>query len=176
MLETLPENVVTNLAKFPGPLTLHPSMRKWGLILLGMTCVVALGAVFLFLFITDGGAIFLVAGALSVFYGGFVSLGVALALAARRVWLRLDADGFECCFPGKNARKSWRNVDEFGATPAGYWTYVTYSDDEPAKWWHLNRNIYFGGRAWLPDTFGLDARHLAALMNGWRARALTGRD
>ena len=159
------------LGQFPGPIKLVPSTLKWIPILVGMTFVVALGAIFVFLFFLDGGVILLPIGLLLFFYCGFVVLRSMLAFASGRMWLTLDEHGFAYRFPGHDGRATWDGVAEFEVWPVQYLNYVTYADGKPTRWWQLNR-LYFGGGTWIPDTYGLGAENLAALMNAWRKRAL----
>jgi hypothetical protein len=52
-------------------------------------------------------------------------------------------------------------------------TALTFEDSAKAKWWELNRILFYGGGQRLPNVTDLDDEDLAQLVNLWRARALT---
>src|SRR5262249_31080926 len=170
-----PEKVVEILNQFPGPVMLYPSKLKWTLLLLGMLFIIALGAWGLWMFVTEGGLLYLLIAGVLFFYCGFQAIRVAIALISGAMWLRLDAQGFEFRFPGRQVRRGWDDVAEFTTRTANWWSYVVYTDRTPAKWRELSRLLFFGGNAWLPDTYGLGAKNLADLMNAWRKSALQRR-
>jgi hypothetical protein len=170
-----PEKVAEILNQFPGPVMLYPSKLKWTLLFLGVPFIIVLGAWGLWLFVTEGGLLHLLIAVVLFFYFGFRATLVAIAFITGTMWLRLDAQGFEFRFAGRHVRRGWDDVAEFTTRTANYWSYVVYTDRTPAKWWELSRILLFGGNAWLRDTYGLGARNLADLMNGWRKSALQRR-
>jgi hypothetical protein len=174
--DDLSQKAAEILGRFPGPVTLHPANLKWTLISIVLILVGPLGASELWLFVTEGGWFQLFSAGVFL-YVGFFGIRAAIALVTGSMWLKLDAEGFEFQFPGHNLRREWQDVAEFSIWPTTYWTFVTFADRIPAKWWppklwDLNRILAFGDRSWLHDTYGLRAKDLADLLNAWRAAAL----
>jgi hypothetical protein len=161
------DNAVDILARFPGPVTLYPSRRKWGLVLLG-------AAIF-----TAGGIWMIQRGDSAGWYvtiffglGTLIAIAVMLPGAGR---LTLDQDSFEAKTLFRGYRIRWADTRGFEAKrifpPLGQ-RLVVY--DYLPKHGPLNAiNVSIAGRnAGLGDNYGLSADNLARLMAQWRERAL----
>jgi len=154
------------LARFPGPVTLDASRRKWALVLLG-SALFAAGGVWM---LVDGEAkgwfVF------AVFGPGTIVAAVALLPGACA--LTLDQDGFETTTLFRRSRWDWRGVTGFNVisvpkTLVGF----DHSGLNERRVAQLNAAV-FGSSAALPDTYGLRSENLALLMALWRDRAMAG--
>ncbi len=156
------------LSRFPGPVTLHPSRKKWLLVFLG-------GAVF-----SAGGILMIRSGetvgwAVLVFFAlvAIVAAAVMLPGAGRLV---LDRAGFEAKVLFRGYRKRWSDTRGFVATTIpgpGNTRLVAYDDLTQGGGMMNDLNVAITDRnAALGDTFGLSADDLARLMEQWRERAL----
>ena len=156
------------LSRFPGPVTLYPSRRKWLLVLL---VGLVLGA---------GGVLMLRAGEwlgwLSLVFFAVVSLTALAAMLPGSSRLRLDKDGFEVRMLFRGSRKRGAETSEFGAAPippSGQ-VFVVFDDLTTTHKTLAGISTAIVGRnGALPDTFGLAAEDLAQLMTEWRRRALS---
>jgi hypothetical protein len=157
------------LAKFPGPVTLSVSRRKWFLMLVGSGAFTAAGIAMASSNASTGwpGAIFF----------GLCTVVATVMLLPGAGMLRLDRDGFEVTSLFRRHRSRWPDTRGFesAAIPPSMIHRVVYDDanlsGKSIAW--LNAMIA-GHNAGLPDTFGLSsARDLADLMTRWRERALT---
>jgi hypothetical protein len=154
------------ISRFPGPLRLVPSRRKWLLVLAGCLAFVTIGIFFR----GDNPVV----GWLSI---AFFGLGVPVAgamLLPGAAGLVLDADGFDVTNMFRRYRVRWINVTGFtvASVPPSLNKMVVY--DDAAGKHNLLGEISTGlvGRnAGLPDTYGMAAADLAQLMAGWRERA-----
>jgi hypothetical protein len=155
------------LARYPGPVTLYPSRRKWLLVLAG-------GLAF-----TVGGIMMVRSGDVTGWFViAFFGLGSIIALAAMLPGagsLTFDRDGFaaKTLFRGHRAR--WADATGFIAVgiPPSMQRMVCYDDASVTSSALASANVAITGRnAALNDTFGLSADDLAQLMIGWRERAL----
>jgi len=161
------ETVAEILNQFPGPVMLYPSKLTWvPNVVTIVPFMIALGAWGLWMFVTEGGLVYLLAGWLL-----FEAIRVTIGFMTGAMWLRLDAQGFEFRFAGPRVRRDWDDVAEFTTTMFNWWWFVVYADRTPAKWWELSRILFFRN-AWFRDTYGLSAKDLADVMNAWRERAL----
>jgi hypothetical protein len=157
----------TILARFPGPVTIYPSRRKW-LLLFGGCALFAAGGVMM---VQSGERMgWLVLG----FFGlcAFIPLVMMLPGSARLV---LDRDGFEYRTLFKSRRSLWRNTGNFGWAniPPGNVKLVVF-DDVSASGMSADLNAGITGRnSALSDTYGFAAADLADLLEAWRARAVT---
>jgi hypothetical protein len=171
LVTELPPDVKEILGQWPEPVVLRPDKAKWLLLTLGMLFCIWLGAVgwsvvpenwfYLFLF----GFIIVV--------GIFGVIGGVIAIATGAMWLRLDTSGFECrwwLWP-KPKRWKWDAISEFSIVTTRQVSVVVFGDQTRPRWWELNR-LSYGGRQYLPDTYGLGSENLAILMNVWRERVL----
>ena len=155
------------LARYPRPVTLYPSRRKWLLVLAGC-------AVF-----TAGGIAMVRSGdqtgwfVLAFFGLGAIVAGVAMLPGAGR--LTFDRDGFEAKTLFRSHRARWADATGFIAVgiPPSMQRMVCYDDASVIPGALASANVAITGRnAALNDTFGLSADDLAQLMIGWRERAL----
>lgn len=145
---------------------LHSSRLKWSLIALGCLCGVSICALFLVGGRSDWQ---LYAGVL--FFGA--GLLVAGWLLARPGTLILDPGGFRFSGlrPGPFVR--WSSVERFKVgTPAAFskMVYYDYKPEERPYLAAVSRRLA-DADAGLPDTYGLEAGDLAALMEAFRSRA-----
>jgi hypothetical protein len=179
LLSQPPEPPQVLLGHFPGPVELHVPQRKTALILIGI--VIFGGACLYYLYREPP------PGALATAFLWFCVVALALLLPfvayqlSRGASLRLEGDGFRIKQPWKWRFVLWRDASEFGIgstaiieqVEGGWSTVVTYDDknvgQSKSSW--FNRSIV-GRNSYLPDTYGLSAKDLQTLMNGWRERAL----
>jgi len=167
-----PEKLAEILNKFPGPVMLYPSKLMWiPNLLVVMPFMVGLGVWGLWMFVTEGRLFDALLGGFLFFEWMRRTTGFIIGA----MWLRLDAHGFEARFAGPRVRRDWKDVAEFVPWMIRWWPFVVYTDRTPAKAWELSRILYFGGKAWFRDTYGLSPKDLAELMNAWRDRALAQR-
>jgi hypothetical protein len=166
------------LQRFPGPVELHVPQRKTALI--AVCVVIFAGVCWAYLQAEQPG--FLVA---ALIWFCLIALVLSVPLLVyqliRGASLRLEGDGFRIKQPWKWRFIRWKDASEFGIGSTaiveqvkGDWsTVVTYDDAtiDEGNVSALSRSIV-GRNSALPDTYGLSAEDLQALMNGWRARAL----
>jgi hypothetical protein len=155
------------LARFPGPVTLYPSRKKWLLVFLG-------GAAF-----TAGGIWMIRSGEaegwyVTVFFAlvAVIAIVVMLPGAGR---LTLDRDGFEAKTLFRGHRTRWSDTRGFEASTIhpGNQHLVVYDDVTQKRGMLTGINVSITGHnAALGDTYGLSANDLAGLMAQWRERAL----
>ena len=174
-LNHLSEEAAAVLRAFPGPVTLHPSKIKWvaltaaKFVLFGISVLMtawlyridssATWSLVLWVFLT---VIFIV-----------IAIADVLALVSGGMWMKLDVDGFEWRnLWSFRKRQRWADSTEFDVISANFWQYVVHGNRTQPELSGLGRLLHFSGKAWLPDTYGLGAADLAALMNAWRQRAL----
>jgi hypothetical protein len=161
------DRIVELLGRFPGPVTLYPSRRKWLFVLAGCLVFTA-GGYAMILDRASGGWFVLV-----VFGLGSVAPAIALLPGAGR--LVLDHDGFTSTSLFRSYRVRWQDAGGFDAVrvpPANIWL-VGYDDVTVAGRRIAAINVALTGRnAALSDTYGLPADALAYLMAAWRERAL----
>jgi hypothetical protein len=152
------------LTRFPGPLTLYPSRRKWLVICIGTALFAAAGA----WMISGGDA----SGWFVLIFFGACALVALAAMLPHAGALVLDRDGFEVTNLFRHHRARWQDVSAFEAKsiPPANQRFVVY-DDASANASSLAKiNVAIVGRnAALPDTYG---HELAALLEQWRALAL----
>jgi hypothetical protein len=176
------DSASTLLARFPGPIRLYPSRRKWLLIL-------AIGAGFLIiglLMLRDPAAFadrrysateILVVSWLCVLFFGLGVILAAINLIPGASSLTLDSSGFVVRNLYRTTSQRWADVDNFAAVevPAGPRTkrLVGYDSAQRAGNPVGRLNVAVSGRnSGLPDSYGLSEADLANLMTQWRSRAL----
>jgi hypothetical protein len=155
------------LARFPGPVTLYPSRRKWPLIFAGSALFTVGGA----WMITSGDA----SGWFVLTFFGLGAIVAALIMLPGAGALMLDSDGFEVTNLFRHHRSHWQVTAGFAAAriPHARQPMVVYDDTTQSTKSLARINIAIVGRnAGLPDTYGLSADDLARLMAQWRERAL----
>src|SRR5262245_15154717 len=146
------------LARFPGPVTLRPTLKKWSLLLSGCYAGIALG----FSGIATGiGPIWLAWFVIAL----FSVFTVLIVVAPRASSLRLDEEGFEMTALFRRYSIRWRDVANFETTvlPLAVWKNVVFDDASATKRTNINtmRRLYLrlnaallGGRnTMLPDTY-----------------------
>ena len=155
------------LSRFPGPVVLVPSRRKWLLVLGGCLAFVAAG-----LWVVRDDPLW---GWLAV---GFFGAGVpvaALMLLPGVGGLQLDSDGFEMTSLFRRHCCRWTEVSEFEVVrlPPSLQKMVVFDDvrTEDSALARANRSLV-GRAGGLSDNYGLSHEDLAAIMNEWRRRAL----
>lgn len=153
------------LSRFPGPVTLYPSRRKWLLLLVGSGLFTA-GGVFM---VKDHAQW----GWPALIFFGICTVFAAVMLLPDAAGLKLDSDGFQMTNLFRSHRWHWRDVKGFEAvliTP--HQTLVCF--DDPAQAGGMLAQLsqsYAGHNSALPDTYGLSADDLAMLMSQWSNRA-----
>jgi hypothetical protein len=155
-------------ARFPGPVTLYPSRKKW-LLVLAVGVVLAVGGV---LMIRSGE----LKGWLVLIFFAAVSLIAAAVMLPGAGALTLDRDGFEVTNLFRRHRTRWQDASGFTATdiPPARQQFVVYNDARVSTRRITKVTVAIAGRnASLPDTYGRPADELAELMAAWRASALT---
>jgi hypothetical protein len=149
-----------------GDLALHASRRKWLAILAG--CVVATFAGFSMLMDSEWIGLFV----LSFFGFGTV---VALAAIIRPTQLLIDPDGMTLVQPWRRRRYDFNDCSEF-RTWRGYHTAMVVFDhrspDRDAGLLSILNEQVSGSNSWLPNTFGVSAPDMAALLNARRQRVI----
>jgi hypothetical protein len=156
------------LMRFPGPVTLYPSRRKWALVLAGCGLFAA-------------GGIWMIAG--NAPWGWFVLIvfliGAIVAAVALLPWagaLTLDGNGFVMTSLFRTQRIQWQDAEGFEAQviPPALIKFVVFDQISATGRAISKFNATIAGRnGALPDTYGFSADDLASLMRQWRARALT---
>jgi hypothetical protein len=153
-------------ARFPGLVTLYPSRKKWLLVFLG-------SAPFYRHWLLDGhgGTKTRLVGILV--FAAFAAVAGAMLLPGAGS-LSLNADGFVTISLFRRWHALWQDATAFHVVripPSGQ-RMVVY-DDRTAQGVVAKLNAAVAGyAAGLPDTYGLSADELAALMTSWRSRAL----
>lgn len=154
------------LARFPGPVTLYPSRKKWLLLVVAGLLFVAVGvwqAVG-----GDGSAWYGVA-----FFALVSLVGITMLLPGAGQ-LTLDGAGFELLNLYRRSGARWKDVSHIDVTlPWPMLHFVAYDDasvsTQPLAKLAAAMRLHTGT---LPDTYGLSADHLAALIMKWRERAV----
>ncbi len=157
------------LLQFPGPLTLYPSRSKYILFFAASLCFVALGLSVLVKVDNSATSWF----CLWFFAACAVVFGIYLLPGS--VSLTLDADGFQIRHFYFVRTALWQNVTNLDVycVPFSPTKLVVYIDTQLNGWRHGRWVITsMGFNAILPDTYGMSADDLAALMAQWRARVL----
>lgn len=149
------------------PFTLHPKRTKLLLLLLLCSAFVA------------GGVWMLQEGEKAGwFVAGFFSLGIPVSLLQffpKCSFLTVDEEGIEFAGLFRKCRLKWSEISEFGvysreSIGVGETVGFNYSPsfNRYAKIRAVNKSLV-GFEASLPDTYGLPAADLAALLSGYRA-------
>jgi hypothetical protein len=155
------------LMRFPGPLTLYRSRRKWLVVLAGCT-LFAIGG---FWMIEDSDR----TGWLVLIFFGLGSLIAAIALLPGAGALTLEQDGFEVKNLFRRHRVRWQDAAGFEvvAIPPSMQKLVAFDQPSTANRAISKLNVAIAGHnGAVPDTYGLSADALARLMTLWRERAM----
>jgi len=191
-VETHDDRVAAILARFPGPVTLNVSRRKWlWFLVIGLTFAAMGGwmivepALFETRIVSLGvrGMIPIVAWAWIILaFFGLGSVVIVLTLLPGASGMTLDANGFVVCSLFRRSTYQWANVDEFeiSEVPLGYRSramkLVGFNDRSAAQGTVARLNVALAGRnSALPDTYGFKLEDLVGLMSTWRMRALARR-
>jgi hypothetical protein len=159
--------IEVNLARFPGPVRLYPSRKKWFLILL----ISALFTVVGFWMVAESASSGWYA---LIFFAACLVVSVIMLLPGAG-GLVLDRDGFRMTSLFRSHRVRWQ--DATGFEPIS----IPYSNQRLVGFDHaaagrtiaaLNTAIA-GHNAALPDTYGFSVDELAQLMLRWQERAAT---
>jgi hypothetical protein len=155
------------LKRFPGPLTLYPSRRKWLLMFVGSAAFAVGGA-----WMIRGGDSW---GWFPLLFFGACALVGLVAVLPHAGALVLDRDGFEVTNLFRHHRSRWQDVSAFEAQsiPPAHQFFVVYDDASVSASSLAKINTAIVGRnAALPDTYGQRAEDLAQLLEQWRTLAL----
>jgi hypothetical protein len=154
------------LSRFPGPVTLYPSRKKWVWALLYGGIFTAFG-----FWMVSGGAQL---GWFAIVFCGSSSIGAAtMILFPSASALTLDRNGFQTTSLFRRHRSRWQDVTRFEPRPYLLQNLVVYDDVNETRRTLANLCVAIAGHnARLPDTYGLSADGLARLMAGWRDRAV----
>ena len=166
------------LQRFPGPVTLKASRKKWAFMLAGALVIIAF-CIYALAF--DPGP--LPASYRVVFWVGLagfafvIPMAIAILVSPRASRLVLDRNGFQFVYLFGSSRYLWKHVTDFAVfnISAGQGEIGVVEFDDITR---LNSNISLlnkslAGRNYaFADTYGLTAEDLARLMNQWRERAL----
>jgi hypothetical protein len=153
------------LAGFPGPLTPHPPLKKWGLIFAGCAVFAITGEAMI-----RNGA--LTGWFVLIFFGLGMRVG-AVAMLPGAAALTLDATGFEVTSFYRRSRTRWQDATGFIAArilPARLRS-VLFNDAGHTGTLSMINAAFAGRNGAFPDTYGLPAEDLAQLMAQWRERA-----
>lgn len=146
----------------PDALVLRASRLKWTVVLAASLVFVSAGL--LILLEAPNGR---VAGIAVILFFGLGAVVAVLQMATGR--LELSPAGFTISGLGRKSTTRWSEVSSAAAVrPAGAgmkMVQITLSDSG-----HLHAAADVGGRRLLPDTYGMRAEDLAALMNEWHDR------
>ena len=159
------------LARFPGPVTLYPSRRKWLLLMAGCLLFAGVGI---------GGAYNGDAKDwLGVAFFGVGAIVPGLMLLHGAASLTLDADGFEMTNLFRHTRFHWRDASGFeaqfppvlraSAIPPPSWNKFVAFDNTKMRnsTWTRVSALIMKHNALLGDTYGFSADDLAKLMRQW---------
>jgi hypothetical protein len=154
------------LSRFPGPVVLYSSRRKW--LRLCFTCsLFAVAGVLMVFYEISGGWFFLIVfGVLSIMAFGMILPGASS--------LELDEEGFQATRLYQRHRARWQDVKRFEAVLQYRSTekIVVYDDIKaPATLLARLNKVLADHNAFLPDTYGFPGDELARLMGQWRERA-----
>jgi hypothetical protein len=158
--------------KFPGPLTLIPSLKKRWSLLIGAGSLTIAGILLSFgVGISFGGRI---AGVLTtVFFGVCTVMGV-IALLPGSSSLRLDENGFEITYFFRKQQFRWNAVSDFGVLTFKGNRIVVFkaARSRLGLLEKINAALTGGRNGYLPNTYRTAADDLVQLMNTWRNSAL----
>lgn len=158
------------LARFPGPVTLYPSRRRWLLMVVG--CLLfAVGV-----WVTGNGNWNSWLGVGFFTFGAIIS-GIMMLHGAAS--LTLDAQGFAMTNLYRGNRWQWQDAAGFEAEtlPRSWQKFVAFDNAkmQNSTWARINHALFSKHNAALGDTYGLSAVDLAKLMTQWRDLAIAAR-
>jgi hypothetical protein len=171
--------VTALLARFPDPVTLYPSRRKWLVSLAVAACFVVIGVLILrdparFANRWSSTTEILAVGWLCVVFFGLGAILSSIILIPGASWLTLDTRGFMVRNLFRTTSRPWADVDNFAAVDvARAKKLVGYDDAQGAGKAFGRLSVLLSSRnSALPDSYGLSEADLASLMTQWRSRAL----
>jgi hypothetical protein len=153
------------LARFPGPVTLRASLKRWGLMFAGCALFAVGGA-----WMIGSGQVM---GWLGLVFFGIGTLIAALAMSPGASALTLDGTGFEITSLYRRSRTRWQDATDFTAAriPPARLRFVVYNNAQTGRRLAKINTFIAGRNASLPDTYRLSPDDLAQLMTQWRERA-----
>lgn len=157
-----PEDI---LRRFPGPLILLPSSRKWaGLIVIGV-CLMILSFISM--------ARSPVTGILGLIFFAVATVVAIAAVLPGSSSLRLDRESFIRTRLYHAKRYRWSEVRDFSVWTWRGTGFVVFEVTKPRLNPLEKMNKAISGRnGYLPDTYGLAAKSLVQLMIGWQNLAI----
>ena len=162
------------LSRFPGPVTLYPSRRKWLYVLLASAAFVVAGL----LLIASPLAYHNMLGWASLVFFGLGMLVAIVVLLPGTSYLKLDREGFEIVMLFRRFTVRWRDATGFEAAEIrpGSPRIVVFDDANSKGRAIAKLNVaLFGRMGGLPDIDGLSAETLADVMAHWRELAVRRR-
>lgn len=155
------------MSELPETMTLRPSRMRW-LALLVVAVVLSSAAVWAMEDFFPA-----MRWVVGVFFGlaAVIALLNVIGIASR---LDLGRDSFTCVTLFRSFTRMWKDCSAFDPVRVGLNKFVGFSseEDDAAKPKLASANKHMIGHSgMLPDTYGLSAEELAALMNRFRARA-----
>jgi hypothetical protein len=164
----------TILARFPGPVTLHPSRRKFL-----VAFVLCLGFTAFCVYLLTSGHLFgwqdrTMAWLSAVFFVVLMARALILLLVPSAAGLMLDDLGFEIGGIFRRRRAVWRDVSGFrveASEQPGKDPSIVYEVRRPGAPPQPHGGPTTAPRMLL-DNYGLPPEELVRLMNDWRGRAL----
>ena len=154
------------LARFPGPVTLYPSRKKWFLLLLVCAGFTAGGV---WMASEDAAGGWFVTAVFGIF-----SLTAVITMLPGAGALKLDRDGFELVAMYRSSVVRWQDASAFTVAriPTSDHHLVVFDNAAMTPGKLAKVNVCLVGRnSSLPDTYGLSAVGLTMLMARWRERA-----
>ena len=144
---------------------LRPSRWKTGLALLVSLVFVAIGVLLM-----DGSW----EAWLATAFFGLCSATFVVTMLPGASYLRLHQDGFEMRTLFRTTHFKWSDIGNIGVTSVNLNRMVAFDFAERYRGQHRARAVARGLTGWegaLPNTYGMSARDLAALMTAYRDRA-----
>jgi hypothetical protein len=156
------------LSRFPGPVALYPSRKKWFWLLL-LAAVFTAGGVGMVSNKEPWGWLVL------IFFGAGLVIS-AITLLPGAGGLVLDGNGFQVTSLFRSHRSRWRDVTRFEpiSVPYARQRMVGFDDATAGRTITAINTALSGHNAALPDTYGFSVDELAELMRRWRERAAAG--
>lgn len=169
LIEGRPASPDLVLQRFPGPVTLRTPWRK--LVFFLISTILFGGCLVATALYSDMNAVevaFMWLGAV----GCAAAIPIFLLSIIRGSTLRLGSDGLQTFQGLKRSAHRWSDTSEFSVVDVGI-PMVVFDEATTTGGvvGALNRSLVGRGGG-LPDTYGMDAWDLAALLNEWRRRAL----
>jgi hypothetical protein len=152
-------------------LTLRPKRLKYLLFALLSAGFAAVGM----LMLRDGNP----TGWVEILFFGAGALVFCVLLLPGSAYLKLDPGGFTLCSLFRSHSMRWFEVESFAADWIGARKMVVFNYSKFHRGQDRLRKVastIAGYEAALPDTYGLTAEDLAAVMNDWRRRATVSED